>query len=255
MTLLIIVFGGLMVAHVITSFGESLIGKGALELERPVLNRIIAREVKNAIFWKTGETVAIIVMFAGLIKIWGHIKQLGTAPWGIPAVALGFSLFCIANIVRAWICRAAYESEAPGSKASRGAMVAGVLTTLAEFAVAFAVCAYIYSHLPKTRATTTTPDPVETVTSENEPAKLNPDAPPPTWVNADDALKILKDRNMDYLKAIAARKDIRSHQNEKGATEYHRDDLVKLKRDGMPTWDELELKNPNPDNKRPDAGD
>jgi len=30
---------------------------------------------------------------------------------------------------------------------------------------------------------------------------------------------------------------------------------VKLKRDGMPTWDELELKNPNPDNKRPDAGD
>ena len=246
--LLLIVFGGLIVAHVLTSIGEALIGKGVLELEREALNRVYKREAGGAVIWKSGEMLAMVIMFAGLFKVWSGVNSLGGGRWGIPAVAIGFTLFCLANVIRGWVCHNAYAREAPGTKACRGALIAGVLTTLAECAVAFAVCGYIYTHLPKTRPATQ--DPGDTAATDDKP-KPKP-AAPPAWVNEDEALKLMKNRNHEYLKAISApdRQDVRARKNEKGELEYLRDDIEKLKDAGMPTWEELNLKNPNPDEKK-----
>jgi hypothetical protein len=247
-TLLLIVFGGLAFAYVFTSIGESLIRKGAVELDRDALDRILKRELRNAVYWKSGEMLAVALMIAGLLKAWGFIPStaplIGGSKWGIPAIAIGFALFCLSSISRAWICRAAFAEGAPNSKASRGAFTAALLTTFAELAVGLAVCSYIYTHLEKSRPATGTVEQVNESGSSGDPAESEKPKPPPKWINATEALQLLKGKNQEYLDAIAARKDIRSQKSDKGTMEYHREDIIILKRDGMPSYEELNLPEP-----------
>jgi hypothetical protein len=80
--------------------------------------------------------------------------------------------------------------------------------------------------------------------SNGDPAESEIPKLPPKWINATEALQLLKGKNQEYLDAIAARKDIRSQKSDKGTMEYHREDIIILKRDGMPSYEELNLPEP-----------
>ena len=246
-TLLLIVFGGLAFAYVVASIGDSLIRKGTVELDRDALDRIFKRELRKAVYWKSGEMLAVVLMLAGVLKSWGFFPSstplIGSGKWGIPSIAIGFSLFCLSSILRAWICRDAFAEGAPNSKASRGAFIAALLTTFAELAVGVAVCSYIYAHIEKSKPSPGTVEQVNENGTNGDPAAPAP-KPPPKWISAADALQLLKGKNQEYLDAIAARQDIRSQKTDKGTIEYHREDIMILKRDGMPSWEELNLPEP-----------
>jgi hypothetical protein len=237
--LFLLVLGGLAVAHVMASVGESLIRRGALLLPRDTLDRVWAREARSSKIWKAGETTALVVMVAGLLKAWGIIAS--KEAWGIPAVAIGFGMFCASSVLRAWLCRAAYAAEAPGTEATRNALFAGILTTLAECAVGVAVCGYIYTHLvpsspsspPRTTNATSTMVSTSTSTSTGPAPNRAKD-----FVSEAEALELLPGKDAKYLHTLAEQNWIRSKK--KGTeSEYHRDDIIKQKAAGLPGPEEL----------------
>jgi hypothetical protein len=243
--LFLLVLVGLAVAHVMSSVGEWLIRRGALQLDRDTIDRIWARDARTSTFWKSGESIAVVVMIAGMLKAWGIIP--GKQSWGIPAVALGFGLFCASSIVRAWLYRAAFAAEAPGSKASRGALFAGVLTTLAECAVGFAVCGYIYSHLPSAPSASSAPSrptagttSITTSSSTSTSTNTAVSPKPKFYVSQTEALELLPGKDVRYLQGLVDTKRVRTRQDG-GKTEYHRDDIVKEKEAGLPGAEELNL--------------
>ena len=236
MNLILLVICGLGAAHVLSIIGDALINKGALLLDRDVLNRVLIRDARGSKVWVCGETIAVIVMVLGVLKAWGKIS--GKEPWGIPAVAIGFGLFCAANIARAWMRRVAFEAEAPGSKASKGALFAGLLTTVAELAVGIAVCGYIYTHMHHSSPSPSTPAPTTlNPTTPTQPGEQNQTQ---AYVSETEALALLPGKNAAYLKALADQKFIRV-KSVNGATEYHRKDIVDQKYAGLPGAEELGL--------------
>ncbi len=248
-TLLLIVIGGLALAHIAASIGESMIRRGALVLDRETVERVYAREQRYASIWKWCETLAGIAIIVGLLKAWGIAG--GTGAWGIPTVAVGFGLFCASSVLRAWLCHRAFAVEAPRTQATRGALVAGLLTTLAECAVGFAVCGYLFnpklfsfSHKPSQVASSTSTStstgtgvsPLPTPTPTPAPPTQNPR----TFITERDALALLPGKDAQYLRALADQKWIRSEKN--GDTRlYHRDDIIKQKAAGLPGPDELKV--------------
>ena len=239
--LLLLVMGGLMLAHIIASIGESLIAKGALQLDGETMARIWAREALSSTIWKTGESIAMVVLIVGMLKAWGKLGVAG-GHWGIPAMIAGFGLFCGCNVLRAWLCRAAFEAEAPGTKAARGALLAGIMTTVVECAVGIVVCGYIYTHIisstpsspPRTTNATSTMTSTSTSTSTVPASNRVKD-----FVSEAEALELLPGKDMKYLQGLVNTKRVRT-RNEGGKIEYHRADIVEEKKAGLPEQWELE---------------
>src|SRR5689334_1900830 len=116
-TFLIIIFGGLAAVYMVANLADSLIRRGAAELDRDTLDKVWRREAARAGVWKTVETIAFVCLLGGLAIIFRIIKLNNGAFWGYGTLAVGMGVFCLGSVLRAWISHSAYAAEAPNSKA------------------------------------------------------------------------------------------------------------------------------------------
>ena len=236
-----IVLGGLAAVYAVQHIVDALIRRGAMELDRDTLDRVWRRESKRAGIWKTIESVAFALILGGLAIIYGVFQIPNGQFWGFGALAGGMGTFCIATVLRAWVSHSAYSAEAPNTKASRGARTGAVMTTIAECLLGGAVCWYVFTHVtwPASVRNLVSAPPASTSTSTSTSTGTSTSTRPSMFVGESEAVELLG-KNAKFLKALAERKDIRSRE-QNGVTEYHRDDIIKTRRDGLPSAEDLGL--------------
>jgi hypothetical protein len=242
---LIILFGSMAAVYAVQFIAESLIRKGAMQLDRDTLDRVWKTEARRLGILRGVETLSFFLLLAGLAMFVGLVSVPYRQFWSYGCIAVGIAFYCGASILRSWNTRAAYAAEAPNSKASSGARTGAILTTMAEFVLGGAVCFYVFTHVnyPPSLKNLASSPPANTATSTSTGTNSTPPpAPAPQnseFIGEADAVKLLG-KDVKFLKALADHSYVLSSGRD-GATQYNRDDIIKLKRDGFPSNDELEL--------------
>ena len=232
----IVIIGGVIGAFVVSTIAQNLVEKNALSLDRDLRERIWKREAQTFSWWRLLESAGIAAMIAGMAKMIGFIHS--SVDWGIPTMAIGFTIVCLATSLRTWLSNKAYSIEAPGTPASRSAFSAAIWVTITELSLGCAVCWFIFSHIPAGSKTSATTTPAVTVTGVAPSPATPSESRDALWVDEGEALRLLKGKDAAYLKALATRKDIRARE-ENGKTEYRRDDISAMKLAGLPSMEEL----------------
>ena len=243
-----VIIGGVIGAFVVSTIAQNLVEKNALSLDRDLRERIWRREAQTLTWWRLLETGGIAAMIAGMAKMLGIISMSGS--WGIPTMAIGFAVVCLATSLRTWLSNKAYAIEAPGTPASRSAFSAAVWVTLTEFSLGCVVCWFVFSHIPAGKISVPTTPSTATIPAVTPSPTTPSDSRDALWVDEAEALRLLKGKDAAYLKALAARKDVRA-RDENGKTEYRRDDISAMKLAGLPSMEELTASLENAKNEPP----
>ena len=229
--------GGVIGVFLVSMVSDSLVERSAIKLDQQVRSRVFERQASSSIWWRIADGIGFLLMLVGMAKAAGMIKASGS--WGIPSMAIGLAVVCVASSMRAWMSQRAYGVEAPQTPASRSALKAAILVSASELILALLVCSFVFTSTRVAGGSTQKKTPSPAAVPVTAGAKT--DSPEDTlWVDQQEALRLLKGKTAEYLEALVARKDIRD-RNSNGKREYRRDDISAMKVAGLPSDAELKV--------------
>lgn len=235
-----VLMGGLVGIFMLTYFVDAMIEKASGPLAIDTRNTIYQTEAASLMLWRVPDGLGIALILVGFLKAAGKLG--GGMQWGIPAMASGLILVCIANIIRAWMRKRTYARFAPGSDAASKAVTAALLITVAEIGLATITIYFTgdkflaLSGKPArggTNAAVISPPPVNTGTELRPRNGL--------WIGEEEALERIKGRGPEYLKALREQNHVRT-EVQGGKTMYRSDDFDAMLE--FPAYEELGLKKP-----------
>jgi hypothetical protein len=230
-----VIIGGVVGAFIVSTIAQNHVHRNSLTLDSTLREKIWKREAQTFTWWRLLESGGIAAMIAGMAKMMGFLPA--SVNWGIPTMAIGFTVVCFATSLRTWLSNNAYAAEAPQTPASRSAFKAAIWVTLTEVSLGCAVCWFVFTHIPsgsksKTPSTATAKAEIETA------APTTGSSRDLLWIDEAEALKLLKGKDAAYLKGLVAGDYIRARE-EGGKTEFRRDDISATKVAGLPTQEEI----------------
>jgi hypothetical protein len=233
-TFQLILIGGIVGIIGVSHIADAMITKDAVNLDAGVRARIWERQARSALWWRVIEFIGMVLIAVGVLRTWGILK-LTNSPF--TCIAIGMAIYCLSSILKSWSAQRSYSIEAPGTPASRSAVSAAMLTTVAEIALAAGIGWYVFANrVPpggKAAPGPTTQAPTTTNTNKKAPAAAGPE-----WVDQAEALKLIK-KDADYLEVLVRRTDVRAREMD-GARQYLRSDIDQLiTQTGLPDESEL----------------
>jgi hypothetical protein len=231
--------GGVIGVFVVSMISDSLVERSAVKLDQNVRSRVFERQATTSLWWRIADGIGFLLMLVGMAKAAGMIKASGS--WGIPSMAIGLAVVCIASSMRAWMAQRAYGVEAPQTPASKSATTAAILVSASELILALLVCSFVFTSPRVTGGGGNTQPKTKPAGTAAAAAGTPEKSPEETlWVDQNEALRLLKGKSPEYLEALVARQDIRD-RNTDGKREYRRDDISAMKIAGLPSEAELKL--------------
>jgi len=243
MSSLHILVGAMVGVFLISMIADEMLARHFVAFDAATRDRIWKREARLQIWWRIPQYIGVTLMVVGVLRNLGVLKIPGLGV--TQSIAGGLAVYCMASIARSWFSKHAVGVEAPGTPASRGALVAALLITVAELSLAGVVGWMVFKD--DIRAWISGPKkPVPAISTSEDDGKgaapgVTPEKSPAQkliWVDEAEALRMLKGKNAAYLKALARRGDVRSEKVE-GQVMYRRDDISAMKIAGLPTEEEL----------------
>jgi len=230
------ILGAIIGVFVISRVADAMIDRAAILLDRDTRDRIWKRETLTLLWWRAPDLIGIAAMVAGICKTQGLLR--GGGAWGMPTMAAGLIVICMSTILRSWLVRSAYRSEAPGTPASESASKAAVLVTGAE--ILLAACIGYFILLPLATAPSPTLNTASTQPANSKGPQAGDDKHGDLyWVSEPEALTLLKGKDAAYLDLLVRAGEVRI-QKDKSQKKFRRDDISQSLIAGLP--DEKDLK-------------
>lgn len=231
-----LILAAIIASFVLSSIAEGLMGKGVAALPEDVRQRIAAKSDRNGKLWRWLSYLGFAVLFVGIAKFFGIIKGGPKIPWGLYCVAVGICIICLERVLRSWDRYLLFSKEAKGTGVPGNALTGTLIITAVEIALATVIGYNIF-----TRAAVTGPA-GGGQTVQQPPAGGQEGAPDPAkgatvGVTEKQALEIIgKDKAYLDLLVEYGEVPIKKFETE---TIYGRDALVHLKKEGLPTVEEM----------------
>ena len=128
----ILLLGGVFGAIAIASIADSIVKRAAALLALEVRENIWQREARASLWWRVPDMLGVILIVAGILKVFHVLKPPPPLDFhGMAIMAVGLMVVCLANVSRLWLSNHYYQMEAPGTAASRRALAAAVVVSLA----------------------------------------------------------------------------------------------------------------------------